>query len=148
LEKGLETGFLYDINGGVQLRIKWIVAFVAAAVLLSFAAGTALAAESKKAQEKTVDPVALLTKAMTERLSSSLNVKHVVGDPVKVGKTTIIPLVMIDVGFGGGGGGPQGAQQQMGGKGYGMSGEARPIGFVVISEAGVKFVTVGKVPRK
>ena len=124
------------------------MAFVAAAVLLSLFAWTALAAENKKEQTKAADPVALLTKAMTERLSRSLNVKHVVGDPVKVGKTTIIPLVMIDVGFGGGGGGPPGAQQKMGGKGYGMSGEARPIGFVVINKAGVKFVTVGKVPRK
>jgi hypothetical protein len=29
-----------------------------------------------------------------------------------------------------------------------MSGEARPLGFVVVSKAGTKFVSVGKVPKK
>ncbi len=84
---------------------------------------------------------------MTERLSSSLDVKQVVGDPIKVGKVTIVPIIMVDVGFGGGGGGAPGAPQ-MGAFGYGMGAEARPLGFVIISKSGAKFVPVGKIPRK
>lgn len=105
------------------------------------------AEEQPKAQVKTGDPISTLTKAMTERLSKSLHVKNVIGDPVKVGKVTVVPIIMIDIGFGGGGGGPGGGSP-MGGSGFYMSGEARPLGFVIISKAGVKFVSVGKVPHK
>ena len=105
--------------------------------------GISLAQEKPKAEEVTVHPIVSLTKAMTDRLANNLHVKKAVGDPIKVGKVTIVPIIMIDVGFGGGGGGPQMIVQ-----GFGMGGEARPLGFVVISKAGTKFIPVGKVPRK
>jgi uncharacterized spore protein YtfJ len=68
-----------------------------------------------------------LAEAMALRLSTSLQVKTVVGEPKKVGNITIIPILMIDVGY--------------------MSGEVRPVGFVVITKAGTKFISVGKIPR-
>jgi uncharacterized spore protein YtfJ len=98
-------------------------------------------------QAKTTQPMYQLAEAMAQRLNSSLQVKTVVGEPMKVGRVTIIPIMMIDIGFGGGGGGAPQAPD-MGGKGFYMSGEARPLGFVVVSKAGTKFVSVGKIPRK
>lgn len=92
-------------------------------------------------------PMYQLAEAMAQRLNSSLQVKTVVGEPMKVGKVTLIPIMMIDIGFGGGGGGAPQAPD-MGGKGFYMSGEARPLGFVVATKAGTKFVSVGKIPRK
>ena len=111
------------------------------AVLLVFS--VSMAQEKPKTKEVTVNPIVSLTKAMTDRLANNLHVKKAVGDPLKVGKVTIVPIIMIDVGFGGGGGGPQMIAQ-----GFGMGGEARPLGFVIISKTGTKFIPVGKVPRK
>ena len=119
--------------------------------LIFFLLGEGIAASKEQAKSKTkatqVNPVSVMTKAMTDRLSSSLHVKNVVGDPVKVGQVTIIPIIMIDVGFGGGGGGPGGGQA-MAGQGFYTSGEARPIGFVIITKKETKFISVGKIPRK
>jgi uncharacterized spore protein YtfJ len=119
----------------------WRLLFLALTVLLIF--GISAAQEKPKAKEVSVNPIVSLTKAMTDRLANNLNVEKAVGKPIKVGKVTIVPIVMIDVGFGGGGGGPQMVAQ-----GFGMGGEAKPLGFVVITKAGTKFIPVGKVPRK
>jgi uncharacterized spore protein YtfJ len=121
------------------------VLVVFAAVFL--VAGITMAQENQKPEGETVSRVAMLTKGMTDRLSNSLDIKKVVGKPIKVGNVTVVPIIMVDVGFGGGGGGPAG-QPQMGAHGFGFGGEAKPLGFVVISKTGVKFVPVGKVPRK
>lgn len=129
------------------MKGKWFISLALCFMLLSLMSGLSAAQEKPKVQAKAESPVSMLAKAMTDRLSGNLHVKNVVGDPVKVGKVTIIPIILIDIGFGGGGGG-SGGGQQMGGYGFGMSGEARPLGFVIISKAGVKFVSVGKVPRK
>jgi uncharacterized spore protein YtfJ len=122
---------------------KCVIVF--ATVFLVFC--VSLAQEKPQPKGETVSPVAMLAKGMTDRLSDSLNIKKAVGKPVKVGNVTIVPIIMIDVGFGGGGGGPAG-QPQMGAHGFGFGGEARPLGFVVISKSGVKFIPVGKIPRK
>ncbi len=111
------------------------------AVMLVFS--VSLAQEKPKTKEVSVNPIVSLAKAMTDRIANNLHVEKAVGEPIKVGKVTILPIIMIDVGFGGGGGGPQMAAQ-----GFGMGGEARPLGFVVISKTGTRFIPVGKVPRK
>jgi len=117
--------------------------------LLVFSAGFAQAPPAKKAASPAQAPLPMyqLAEAMTQRLANSLQVKTVVGEPFKAGKVTLVPIIMIDVGFGGGGGGaPQ--NPEMGGKGFYMSGEARPLGFIVISKSGTRFVSVGKIPLK
>lgn len=129
------------------MKGKWFVSSLMCLMLVLFLNGLSEAKENPKAQAAAESPISMLTKAMTDRLTDNLNVKNVVGDPVKVGNVTIIPIIMIDVGFGGGGGGPGGGQQ-MGGSGFFTSGEAKPLGFVIVSKAGVKFISVGKVPRK
>jgi uncharacterized spore protein YtfJ len=116
--------------------------------LLVFSAAFAQAPPEKKAPSPARAPLPMdqLVEAMVQRLSNSLQVKTVVGDPIKAGKVTLVPIIMIDVGFGGGGAAvPQNPDQ--GGKGFYMSGEARPLGFIVITKSGTQFVSVGKVPR-
>ena len=124
-----------------------IVFFVMGLLLFSLASAQTSAQEKKQPQAKAPNPVLTITEAMASRLNNNLQVKNIVGEPLKVGQVTLIPILMIEVGFGGGGGGPtQGPQ--MGGSGFYMSGEARPLGFVVISKAGTQFISVGKIPRK
>jgi len=125
---------------------------LALSILVLFLGGLAQAqAQTEKklqpAPGKAPLPMYQLAEQMAQRLTSSLQVKTVVGQPIKVGNVTLLPIMMIDIGFGGGGGGmPQ--NMDMGGKGFYMSGEARPLGFVVATKAGTKFVSVGKIPRQ
>jgi uncharacterized spore protein YtfJ len=129
------------------LKSKILTFFVLGFFLCTLAQGQAQTAKKIQPQAKAPLPMYQLAAEMAKRLNNSLQVKTVVGDPMKVGKVTLIPIMMIDIGFGGGGGGAPQAPE-MGGKGFYMSGEARPLGFVVVSKAGTKFVSVGKVPKK
>jgi uncharacterized spore protein YtfJ len=126
-----------------------ILVFLAIGIL-GFGLSLAQAQTEKRApgaQSKAPLPMYQLAEEMAKRLTTSLQVKTVVGEPMKVGKVTLIPIMMIDIGFGGGGGGAPQAPE-MGGKGFYMSGEARPLGFVVATKAGTKFLSVGKIPLK
>jgi uncharacterized spore protein YtfJ len=126
-------------------------------MLFFFVEGLALSQEKQqkeppKAQAAQENPIVLIARAMTERLTNNLQVKNIVGEPIKVGNVTVIPIIMIDIGYGGGGGGPVmqtggGPQIQMGGSGFFMKGEAKALGFIILSKAGVKFITAGKAPR-
>ena len=129
------------------MKSKILILFVMGLLFSSLLQGRALQEKKLQPQAKAPLPMYQLAEAMSQRLNSSLQVKTVVGEPMKVGKVTLIPIMMIDIGFGGGGGGAPQAPE-MGGKGFYMSGEARPLGFVVVSKAETKFVAVGKIPRK
>ncbi len=134
------------------MRKKWLLVLTMCLMLISLSAGSVVTKEKTKqakpkAQAKQEHPVSLITKLMTGVLTKNLHVKNIVGDPVKVGKVTLIPIIMMDIGYGGGGGGPQMGKEQ-GGSGFYMSGEAKPLGFIVITKAGAKFLSVGKIPRK
>jgi len=115
--------------------------------LFSLAMAGPQAEKKSQPKVKAAPPMYQLAEAMVQRLTSNIQVKTIVGNPIKVGKITLIPIMMIDIGFGGGGGGdPQ--NPDAGGKGFGMSGEAKPIGFVVVTKEGTKFISVGKIPAK
>lgn len=125
---------------------RWIPLVLGVGLLLGSVSIVGAQAE-KKPQPRVPLPMDQLAQSLAERLGTNLNVKHIVGEPMKVGKVTIIPIMMIDLGFGGGGGGaPQ--NLDLGGKGFFISGEAKPIGFVVVSKAGTQFISVAKIPRK
>jgi len=134
------------------MKKKWLLVLTMCLMLFSLSTGSVATKEKAeqakpKVQAKQEHPVSLIAKLMTGVLTKNLHVKNIVGDPVKVGKVTLIPIIMMDIGYGGGGGGPQMGKEQ-GGSGFYMSGEAKPLGFIVITKAGAKFLSVGKIPRK
>lgn len=135
-----------------------IVILTAAGLILGSIAAGQNPAEKKPpapAAQPAAQPANELANAMAQRLSNDLHVKAVVGDPVKVGSVTLIPIMTIDVSFAGGGmaspGGPAAAAPKNpspGVDGFYMSGEARPLGFVAITKKGTRFISVGKTPAK
>lgn len=132
---------------------KMVITIAAGLILGSLAVGQK--PPEKKPQAAAVQPANELADALAQRLSNDLHVKTVVGEPVKVGSLTLIPIMMIDVSFGGGGmaapGSPAAAAPQnpaMGANGFFMSGEARPLGFVAIGKKGTRFISVAKTPAK
>lgn len=132
---------------------KMVITIAAGLILGSLAVGQK--PPEKKPQAAAGQPANELADALAQRLSNDLHVKTVVGEPVKVGSLTLIPIMMIDVSFGGGGmaapGSPAAAAPQnpaMGANGFFMSGEARPLGFVAIGKKGTRFISVAKTPAK
>ena len=101
-----------------------------------------------------------LADVLTRRVGESLGVKAVVGKSVTAGSVTLIPILMIDINFGGAGlvspGGPSTAVPKAaapqaplaGADGFLMSGEARPLGFVVVTRRGTRFISVAQTSAK
>lgn len=104
-------------------------------------------AASSFAQTPAPKPAADLAERMARTLSRDLGVRTVVGDPVKVGSVTLIPILMVHVAFGGGGmvaSAPTEASKKpvAAPDGFYMSGEARPLGFVAIGKKGTRFISL------
>jgi uncharacterized spore protein YtfJ len=82
-----------------------------------------------------------LVKTTLSEIEKVLNTKTVVGEPVAIGQTTIVPLISIGFGFGAGGGSGKGESKQKGeGIGGGTGGGAwvRPVALVIITGEDVK----------
>lgn len=82
----------------------------------------------------------LLKTAMGE-IERMLNTKTVVGDPIKIEGTTLIPLVSVGFGFGAGGGTGTMKSGETGegvGAGTGGGGGVKPIALVIIDKDGVR----------
>jgi uncharacterized spore protein YtfJ len=134
--------------------------------VLTAAAGLALGAVAlgqAPEQEPALNPAPAaseLADVLTRRVGESLGVKAVVGKSVTAGSVTLIPILMLDINFGGAGlvspggpsaGAPKAAAPQAplaGADGFLMSGEARPLGFVVVTKQGTRFISVAQTSAK
>lgn len=80
----------------------------------------------------------LFDKAIGE-IERMLNTKTVVGEPITIQGTTLIPLVNVGFGFGVGGGKGTDPKQGSGqGGGTGGGGGVKPVALVIINEDGVR----------
>jgi uncharacterized spore protein YtfJ len=138
-----------------------VVAAAAGLALGSLAVGQD--SPEMKPPAQTIQPANDLADGLARRLSDDLHVKTVVGKPMLIGSVTVIPILMAEVTFGGAGmavpaaapaakpPSPPAAKPPgppMGGEGFFMSGEVRPLGFVVITTKGARFISVPKTPAK
>jgi uncharacterized spore protein YtfJ len=88
-----------------------------------------------------MEPVENLLKTTLGEIERVLNTKSVVGEPIKIEGTTIIPLVSIGFGFGAGGGSgkdPKNPQSEGSGEGSGGGGGVKPVALVLITKDGVR----------
>ncbi len=86
-----------------------------------------------------------ILKSVVGELKDIARSETIIGDPVTIGDTTVLPIVKISVGFGAGGG--QGENQKNGtGFGGGGGGGARiePAGFIIMTKDGVSFLPANK----
>jgi uncharacterized spore protein YtfJ len=126
--------------------LKRILVLLTSAALICGSVAMAQKPAEKGSSPK-VPPGAEFVDGLAQRLSQELHVKTVVGEPIKAGAVTLIPILMLDVNFAGGAmstpaaGAPEAS-------GFLMSGEARPLGFVAITKNGTRFISVAKTPAK
>ena len=98
---------------------------------------------------------------ITELLERSVDIRHVYGEPVHHGDTTVIPVAQLAYGFGAGGGrrpsraskpaalenpAPEDAPSDAQGAGGGGGVRMTPVGALEISAEGVRFVHVHPLP--
>jgi uncharacterized spore protein YtfJ len=88
-----------------------------------------------------MDNIENLIKATLGEIEKVLSTKTVVGEPLTIEGTTLIPLISAGFGFGAGGGSGKGETKQKGeGAGGGAGGGAwvKPVAVIIISKEGVK----------
>jgi uncharacterized spore protein YtfJ len=84
-----------------------------------------------------------LVKDTVSELSRMLDTSQVVGEPLEVGSSTVIPLVSLGFAFGaGGGGGSSEKGEQGGGGGGGGGGGVKPVGVIIVDEGGVRLARI------
>lgn len=78
-----------------------------------------------------------LLKTSLEEIEKFLTTKTVVGEPISIEGTTIIPLISVGFGFGGGGGTGKSKNADEGsGNGLGGGGGAMPIAVIIVDKDG------------
>ncbi|MDA0524862.1 GerW family sporulation protein [Methanococcoides alaskense] len=82
-------------------------------------------------------------KEVTSELERLVSAKTVVGEPVIAGGKTILPITKVSFGFGSGGGegSKDGVESGFGGGGGGGA-KIEPVAFLVISDEGVRLMTL------
>jgi uncharacterized spore protein YtfJ len=86
-----------------------------------------------------------ILKSVVGELREIARSETVIGQPITVGKTTVLPVIKLSVGFGAGGaqGEDTKATSRFGGGGGGGA-RIEPAGFIIIEENGVRFLATGK----
>jgi uncharacterized spore protein YtfJ len=82
----------------------------------------------------------LVTSTLGE-IEKVLGSKTVVGEPITVGDSTMIPLISVGFGFGGGAGTGKGESKQKGegtGGGGGAGGGVKPIAVIIVDKNGAR----------
>ncbi len=88
-----------------------------------------------------MDDVEKLVKTTLGEIEKVLDGKTVVGEPITIGETTLIPLLSVGFGFAAGGGAGKADTKETaegGGSGTGGGAGMRPIAIIVIDKAGVR----------
>jgi uncharacterized spore protein YtfJ len=88
-----------------------------------------------------MENVESLVKTTLGEIEKVLSTKTVVGEPLTIQGTTLIPLISAGFGFGAGGGSGKGEAKQKGeGSGGGTGGGAyvKPVAVVIVTKEGVK----------
>ena len=96
-------------------------------------------------KEVVMEDVERLLKAAIEEIERVLSSKSVVGDPITVEGTTIVPLVNIGFGFGAGGAAGRSPKEKRGEGSGGITGGGggiKPVAIVVINQEGVRLEPV------
>lgn len=92
------------------------------------------------------DDVEKLVKTTIGEVEKVLGSKTVVGEPITIGDTTIIPLLSIGFGFGGGGGAGLGDSKKEGTEGVaaagGAGGGVKPIAVIIIDKDGARIESI------
>ncbi len=88
-----------------------------------------------------MDDVEKLIKTTLGEIEKVLDAKTVVGEPITIEGTTLIPLMSVGFGFAAGGGKGKGETKETaegGGSGSGGGGGVKPIAVIVIDKDGVR----------
>ncbi len=92
-----------------------------------------------------MDIVENLVKTTLGEIEKVLSTRTVVGEPITIQGTTLIPLISVGFGFGAGGGEAKGEAKQKGeGAGGGSGGGAwvKPIAMVIVDKDGVRIEAI------
>jgi uncharacterized spore protein YtfJ len=123
------------------------VIMAAALGLLCGSLATAQKPAEKAPAPAVAQPANELADQLAQRLSRELHIKTVVGEPIKLGSVTLIPILVVDVSFAGVGV-PGAKPGSPGLDGFLMSGEARPLGFVAVTKTKMRFISAVAAPAK
>jgi len=81
---------------------------------------------------------------MFEKLKDFFTSKTIVGEEIKIGKITLLPIIEVAFGMGSGSGGGKVEKQEGSGGGMGMGVKARPSAVIVIKDDEVKLLSLQK----
>ena len=87
------------------------------------------------------EEIAKQVEILFEKLKDFITSKTVVGEEIKIGKLTLIPIIEVTFGMGSGTGGKD---QEGSGEGMGLGVKARPSALIVIKEEEVKLLSLQK----